>query len=428
MKPGVLPGWRPLFVIAVISAAVAGISPKDSPVIAAVSGVSTAILAALWLVRQRIRTDLSMIGFLVLLAAMVIALPWSIMHGISPRDYFLRGVAPLIFLGFGFLLPLSSRQDCEFVLKTILAACAIWAIEIAATLAASFDQTVLQRWTTISENLLFPFNLAAISILLFHDRILSPVTRGLGIAVFLLLTIGGGYRVQLFIVALLLLAYFVLSLSRSRIGIPMVILVSLAVILGWYLPTSGGEELIGRLLALGAERESARVMEIKFAFSSFLESPIIGQGLPNPVPVEVTFFGREAYLTGIQGQIADYSHVALVHNFVMYTAMNLGVVGLVGLALYFGGILVPLESTGRYLLTGVGRTAALAACLSMFAHTLVAATFTLYPFNLMISCLVAVLAARVAAVDAVEQDGARELRESNERSHDAAFIGMGANQ
>lgn len=397
-------GWRPVFVIAMVASVLAGISPKESLVTTGIAVASVSIIGLLWVARGRVRRDLSTLGLLVLMSAIVLALPLSLLNGISVRDYLLRGVAPLLFLCFGFLLPLSNRKDCEFVLKAILFACFCWAVQIAIAVAGSLDETLLQRWTILTRDLLFPFNLVAISLLLFHPKNQVSTTRLIGLVAFVILTIGGGYRIQLLIVSLIAIGYLVYAVRQGNLWLPTVMACLVGLFLTWFMSTESGIQLTERFLSLGEETESARSMEIKFAFKSFLESPLIGQGLPHPVPVEVAFYGREAYLASVGSQLEHYSHVAYVHNFAMYIMMNFGIVGLAGLGLFMAGTFVSVRAEGTYLLAGPRRTGALVACYAMFVHSLVAATFTLFPFNMMLSSLVAVLAARTRSAD-----GPREL-------------------
>ena len=120
----------------------------------------------------------------------------------------------------------------------------------------------------------------------------------------------------------------------------------------------------------------------------------MGKGLGYPVPLDVAYYGFEEYLAGVAANIGSgYQNVSYIHNSLMQLLMNLGLFGTLAYALFMLPAIFGRAKAG-HLLRGDLRSGCRWALFSILFFTLVAATITLFQFNLLVASLVAALVAR----------------------------------
>lgn len=387
--------WRWAYVVLLIASLFCSLNPKDTLVPLGIVLFCYAYLALVWLMRlldTPVKATVSAFGLFMFMGAIACSLPIALLNDVSVRNWLLRGAGPLLFLTLYWLLPIETARDARFVVRALMFTFFVWAAKIVATLFLSEESSLIMRWTAIANDLLLPFNLVALCILLL-DRSFSRTTRVLGILVFVTLTIGAGYRMHFLILAIFFSWYLMRSMARGRVVVPLLVIGCVAGVLAWFMSIEAGTALLDRFRELSAEGDSARVKEIKYAWERFLESPIFGKGLAFPIPLDVAYYGFEEYLAGVAEAYGHgYDHVSYMHNIVMYLLMDLGVFGLIAYALFvlpaiFGG------AAGK-VLEGEMRTGCRWALFSILFFTLIAATITVFQFNILVASLVAVLDAR----------------------------------
>jgi hypothetical protein len=128
---------------------------------------------------------------------------------------------------------------------------------------------------------------------------------------------------------------------------------------------------ISRFNELKDETESGRVLELRYAISKFIESPLVGKGIGFQVPTEHITFGIDEKLT------EDFPPtVGYVHNFPGYFLMDTGIVGF----LFYVLVIFYLPfSYASFIPNWVILTYIL-----FFVFVLVEATFRLIHFNLIV--------------------------------------------
>jgi hypothetical protein len=405
--------WKPAYATAMVAAVFSPLNPKTAPIAPIVVVLSVGLLVLIGVLRlltaQGMRTPaISSFGLCAFFAVIAISLPVALLQGTSARDWLFRGATPLLFLGTYFLLPIRTTDDARFVMRTLLVVCFVWAGKILLTLLADVSLLGENRWTGLAKDLLLPFNVLACAFLFFDSRI-SAKWRWVGLPLFLVLTVGAGYRSQLLLLGIMV----VWSLRSSA---PMRRLITVSAMIG--LATAGavvgaaiGPGGLGeRFAELGSETESGRAHEIRYAFGQFASSPLFGKGLGFPIPVEVTFAGREQYMRRIASREGNYGSVAYMHNIVMYLLMTTGVLGLSAFVMFVGGAFW----RGGALLVAEERRACQWALGLLLSFTLAAATFTLFQYDLLVASLVAVLAARSDKRSTLSTKVDARLKVSNE--------------
>lgn len=318
--------------------------------------------------------------FLVLL---LLSLPIAMLNGVSPRDWLLRGAAPY-FLFFLVLFTIPTH-DPRFLLRTIIAACMIWAANVAVTIALNFTGE-LTRFTGLTRDLILPYNLVGISILLFSRSSFTNRERFIGIAIMIAMTLAAGYRSQIMIVVVLFAIFILKELPRGRIFLPVAVVFTASVAGAFFVSTPAGQDFIFRL-SFEATADWGRAAEIRFAIEKFQSSPVFGVGLGTAIPPSVTFAGRELYADGLIRRYGVDYNVAYMHNILFYTLMSFGLFGLLTyLAIFFRAVFVRKATAVMQ-----DRSAAAWALISLFAFNLVAATFTLLQWQVLVACLTAML-------------------------------------
>ena len=390
-------------------------TPQTHLVATAVSVLSMAALAGLWLRRPSANRNAITIGVALFLIAIATSLPVALYHGTTLFDWGLRGAAPLSFLAAFFFISIKTADDVTFVFRVILACTAFWAMLVAWDLAAAYEFLPTHRWTIHSDNLKLPYNIVGIAIILYFSRTLSDAIALPLLFVLLLLTIGAGYRSHFIIVAGMILGHGAHVMLRAGNRRRIVSIVAVALLaMGAFAaisrlhPDTSSASTGASSCAVTGERamkrgpldihagDTGRALENRFAVDNFLESPIVGKGLAYAVPSNLIFSGQEAYLQCVETLHGKkYPYVYYLHNFATYVAMTMGILGLAALGLIAVGAFSSLY--GVRIASLDQRMAAFVALAALGLFSLVGAAFTLPQFHLLLASFAAVLAAQPAS-------------------------------
>jgi hypothetical protein len=390
--------------------------PQNHPAALVVTGLSAAALVALGLsTTSRINRNLVSAGFALFMLAIAISFPVAMHNGTSLFDWALRGAAPLVFFGFFFFLPVNSEDDARFVVRTILAASAVWSGFAAYDLIGAFPLLSTLRWTILSGQLLLPFNVVGIALILFGPRVFPDPLRYALLFVLVILTLGAAYRSQE-IIAGGFLVIFCARVALGQVGrrhaiaTAMTIATSVTVVaaINFSVPAASN----GRIFEIGGPRvekllsrdqpvtparaqpffakqaDIGRLLEAQFALEKFFESPVVGMGLAYPVPSSLIFHGKEQELARLEAAHGKkYPNVFYLHNFVANTAMTMGLIGLTALGMMAIGAVLSFRRHWRQPV----RFGAFVGLTGLAVFSLVGAQYTLPQFNLMTAALAAIL-------------------------------------
>lgn len=407
--------WRTAFAAMLIGSVALSEDPQNHPAALVVTGLSAGALVAPGLsTAARVNRNPVSAGFALFMLAIAISFPVAMHNGTSLFDWALRGAAPMVFFGIFFFLPVNSEDDASFVVRTILAATIVWSGFAAYDLAGVFPLISTLRWTILSAQLLLPFNVAGVALILFGPRVFPDPLRYVLLFVLAILTLGAAYRSQEIIIAGFLVIFCALSAlghvaRRHAIATAITIAASVIVIaaINVSLPMAsndrifeiGGsrvEVLVSRDQPLaakarplfGKQGDIGRLLEMQFALAKFRESPVVGMGLAYPVPSSLIFHGKEQELARLEAAHGKkYPQVFYLHNFVANVAMTMGLVGLTALALIAIGAALSFRRGWRQ----PARASAFVGLTGLAIFSLVGAQYTLPQFNLMIAALAVVL-------------------------------------
>ncbi len=372
----------------ILSLPLVEITPLENPYVFAVFVVFTGLMIVFNL-KDGVTKKGGGIFFPALLSASILfSLPVAYLNGTDPMDWFMRGAVPFLFFLIFYIFAFA--KDDVFIIRMLFYAGLVWAAKVLVLVAIS-DTLFAQRYTTVTKDLLVPFNLLGLAIVLYYPQYLPKLMRWLGLLAFVLMTLMAGYRSQFGIVFLMVMIYVFRDLSRGRAFAAASVLTIGSAAVFYFLSTPTGEYFIGRLTGgVEATADWGRYAEIRFALDKFLMSPVFGVGLGTPIPTGVTFAGREAYVQGLVTRYGAGYNVTYMHNIVMYCLMNLG---LFGTFAYFGTVFL---NWGRKRVQSVlpDRFGAIIALASLVGFNLVAATFTLIHWQVIVALLSALLAAR----------------------------------
>jgi hypothetical protein len=401
--------WRFAFAAMLIGSVALSEDPHNHPAALAVTGLSACALVAFGLSSiAKVNPNLVSAGFALFMLSIAISFPVAMHNGTSPFDWAFRGAAPLAFLAAFFFLPVRSEDDACFMVRAILAATMVWSFLVAWDLIGVFPLISTLRWTILSGQLLLPFNVAGVALILFGPRVFPDPLRYVLLFVLAILTLGAAYRSQEIIIAGFLVAFCTLSAlgnvgRRHAVATAITIAASVVVIaaIDVSLPAAssdrvfeiGGsrvEVLLSRDQPLaakarpvfGKQSDIGRLLEVQFALAKFRESPVVGTGLAYPVPSSLIFHGKEqelARLEAVHGK--KYPYVFYLHNFAAYVAMTMGLVGLAALAMIAIGSALAFRRGWRQ----PARFGAFVGLTGLAVFSLVGAQYTLPQFNLMIA-------------------------------------------
>ena len=311
------------------------------------------------------------------LSILTISLIWGIFYDVGISNW-ARGILPFIFLITWFFV--QPNIDITRFYKMFLLSSYIWVIKILIDLLSfllsdSIASILLLRLTFISSISVIPYNLVVIPILLFNNKIVSSKLRFFLLTLFSLLTIWEGYRIQLLIIVIIYLFYFLPKFIYFLFKPYTYLLLFALISLSYFITQNNDFQIfssnISRFNELKDETESGRVLELRYAISKFIESPLVGKGIGFQVPTEHITFGIDEKLT------EDFPPtVGYVHNFPGYFLMDTGIVGF----LFYVLVIFYLPfSYASFIPNWVILTYIL-----FFVFVLVEATFRLIHFNLIV--------------------------------------------
>lgn len=360
------------------------VAPLSRPIAFTVFIFACGILVLERLASQTFAARTRNLGAWIFLFLIFISLPIALANGVGARDWLFRGAFPFLFFFLAlFFVPV---REPRFLVRTIVQSSVIWACFVFFQIALNFEQDVA-RFTYLSRDLLLPYNLVAIPLLLFCSSYFSRLGRLAGVALFLSMTLAAGYRSHLLILGVVLAAFALSELRAGKVMFPLTIAAIVGALAAWFVSTPAGMELIARATT-AMSADLGRIAEARFAFEKFSSSPLLGVGLGTPIPPEVTFAGRESYSDKLLATYgADYT-VAYMHNFLLYMLMSFG---LIGTASYAWLLLAGSRMSRAPLLRGPARVGVLVSLLSILVFTLVAATFTLLQWQVLVATLLKLL-------------------------------------
>jgi hypothetical protein len=226
----------------------------------------------------------------------------------------------------------------------------VWSFLVAYDLIGVFPLISTLRWTILSGQLLLPFNVAGVALILFGPRAFLDPLRYVLLFVLAILTLGVAYRSQEIIIAGFLITFYTLSVL-GHVGRPHAIATAItfaasviaiaAIDVGLLLASTG------RIFEIGGSRvdvlissvfgkqvgDIGRLLEMQFALAKFLEScRRKGPRLPGATELDLSWKRTRACALGSRAW-QKYSYVFYLHNIVANVAMTMGLVGLAALAL-----------------------------------------------------------------------------------------------
>lgn len=244
-----------------------------------------------------------------------------------------RGAIPFFFLTSLILLaPRLTLAGGLSLLRGLHIAAIVWSVKVLIEVGLALNTSGLEtfeRLTHLTMNLTIPFSLVGLTLSLFNPDPPIRRFRSAQAAYFLCLIIASGYRSQGLIAGAILAYYWVSrrqELSARSILVATVVGVGALTCLAYFGVLSA---FVARFQDIRVEMKSSRILEIKYAYDQFLQSPLLGKGLGNPVPVEVTFAGDMEFIA----RAVNVDTVGYIHNLPMYLLMDLGLWGFIA---YFG--------------------------------------------------------------------------------------------
>lgn len=239
---------------------------------------------------------------------------------------FFRAVVPFLFFVFYLFFYNDDEFDDLTIYDLVWLSSFFWLLKI---FIFSFSDILLvlsgelARLSYTVDDVLVPFGVIGV-VLTLYKKDLQVLFRWILVFAFSSIVIMAGYRSQ----ALMLIAvvFFYFRVWKSIWGLLLCFCVVAALGYLYAIGFPAIEVLMSRMSGSGGD--SIRKAELDFAIGQFLESPILGKGLPVAVPIEITrsqdtaiFFERDS--------------VPYMHNFIGYFLMNTGVIGAAFISLIF---------------------------------------------------------------------------------------------
>ncbi|MDD4599653.1 MAG: O-antigen ligase family protein [Negativicutes bacterium] len=297
----------------------------------------------------------------------------------------IRGVTPFLFLSIYFLLsPITSEVKAKFLLNAIHLSCIVWMIKILFTLGfIIFSPGQMTRLTLITPDLSLPYGMIGFACSLFNDDKRFSKIKIILCTIFLALVIGSGYRSALLIIIIPIL-YYIKQLEPRTIvfGGIIFLLFTFGLLISDSLILNSDSGLAymykKRFENIGDELSSRRYLEVEYALTNFVDSPLLGKGLGYPVPGFADHVG---------------SQVAYIHNLWAYLLMDLGLFGFAG---YLGFVVYPLIKAMWIRFRSKSPPDAVYACsvmciMEILIFCTVEATFRQIQTNLIIAVFVALI-------------------------------------
>ncbi|HDY7678481.1 TPA: O-antigen ligase family protein [Vibrio vulnificus] len=303
-------------------------------------------------------------------------------NGTSVGEY-LRALVPFIFILFYIPIFTLMKKDAENILLMLLLSALVWSVKIYVMYISDLMLVFsggLGRLTYVSTELLIPFGLIGfiLSIYILNSFKLKLVFC----SIFFVLIIASGYRAHLLLCIAVFLFYIRFWNSIFGLG-----LFLLSLLFGFFLLVSDANiiELFVDRITKGSSGDTVRENEISYALNQFILSPIWGQGLGNPVPIEVT-------RTDNMLDFFEKSSVSYIHNFFYYFLMNTGITGTsIMLLTFLGPVVSVLIRKGGDCLDRHVNECACVAIICLVAFFFVSASFRQIQMMICMATLISVI-------------------------------------
>jgi hypothetical protein len=306
----------------------------------------------------------------------------------------LRGLIPFLFLtSFIAYRGLGTLDDLQDAVDAIQLGACVWAVRIVAISGTALIQVLtgqLGRLTYVCMDTLVPFSLIGYLLAISNPSPRFARYRGLMLVGFGLLVVACAYRSHI----LLCMAATTLTLYRSHPVVLFRVMLGLGgavLVAGWFATetvTVLWDNVWARFEdAIYSEDMGTRGWEIQYAWSQFLASPVWGNGLGHPIPVDVVHDFSFAEDVGTESDSVGY-----IHNVWLYMLMDLGVSGFLAYVGFFlPAIVANLRSLRQRDRYHDLKYCALLTVAVMLIYTSCQAAFRLIQFNVVLGLLLAVL-------------------------------------
>lgn len=255
----------------------------------------------------------------------------ALINNVGLDDWF-RGFAPFIFFTTYIIAEKVYIGAYEQLHSAIWIASLLWAGRLIFSAGAAVFDVLggnLGRLSYVATEALIPFGMVGFVLSLSHLGLGKMQRYGFA-AIFFLLVVMIGYRSQIAICVIVLIAWIFIYGSAKATFVIALAAIPFCVIFfdGINLPVLGSA--FGRFETISEEKTGVRSSELGYALEKFQESPVLGKGLSFPIPVELT---REGEILGS----FEVSEVRYMHNIAGYFLMDTGIVGfaLISVLFYF---------------------------------------------------------------------------------------------
>jgi len=333
------PILRYLFMFCMMIAAIMPFVPDELSLLTVVFSLSFGLLVFLGMGKRALlseqRIGTSGRGLILFYGTIFLSSLIGYSNGVN-GEMWLRAVIPFTFLSIYFFIePIKTEDDASFILNILHLAAVVWLAKIIIIAIAGIGQIFsgeIPRLTYLTMDLTLPYSLVGFTLSLFNpDPRSVRWRRPLSIA-FLLIIILSGYRSQALIAAVVLLLYTCRQSFQKKLFLFSFLVVGVVTAFLFLRETLFLQEYILRFQGLAEEKSSSRMMEIEYALQHFLKSPVFGNGLGFPIPVEITFGGDSEFIS----RSVDVDFVGYIHNLWAYLLMDLGIVGFLSYSWFVG--------------------------------------------------------------------------------------------
>jgi len=335
----------------------------------------------LWLLLLSYKPKLDRYSILIIIFILYLCMNYFVaaIYEISASDWF-RGIVPFIFfLGYPLASKFSS-QSPNRLYQAIWLATLFWLIRLLLIVGMTLIDITsgsFGRLTHIATETLIPFGMVGFIITLYNEKL--PIFIKLGLSgIFLIVVMMAGYRSQIILCLLVLLIWA--RINRPIRAILLIPVVFYLIISAHNLDHPVVNLTTSRFTNILKETEGTRKKELEYAFSNFLESPMLGKGLSYPVPVQFTR-DKEMLAT------FDVNYVRYSHNIIGYFLMDTGLIGITLLGVLWLGVFHRILHLRNKLKSNPQLSGIILSWLTLSAFFLVSASFrqiqTIFLFSTM---------------------------------------------
>ncbi len=402
---GLSAAQRTLFFLVIIQSALLPLVPDELTIQSAGFAVTFAVL---WIVSLGSATIASTgrwagIALGLFLVSVFVSYPTAVGNGI-PSFEWLRACIPFLFLSAYFVLGTAKGEaDSLFILDCLQIGALFWAAKILFLSAGNLNSLLsgsLARLTYVTLDTLIPFGFLGFVLSLYNPSPFATRYRAAFLTLFGFLVLACAYRSQIILCTAVVIIHP--RIRRHLLAAGLVLLLLMAplstLIAVSDLPLMSNITL--RFERLSEIRDfddlGTRAHELRFAYTSFLDSPIFGNGLGCPVPGVYT---------------GDSDYYRSIHNVWLYLLMDLG---LIGCCFYVLFILASLgtndrnESSPKLEIYARARWCAKLATGALLLYASCQAAYRGIQFNLMLAAMTAVATTPFSAQCARSSFTARE--------------------